>query len=207
MPLFYQHEIDSETRLAVWRITESEAFFDVPLQREITHPHKRLQHLAGRYLLRLLFPDFPLALIRIADTRKPFLENEDFHFSISHCAEYAAAIVSRRRRVGIDVELPSEKVLRIRHKFLSAEEDARLAGLDNPIGAQTAATLIWSVKEAGFKWYGLGSVDFREDMPLQRAEREGEAYRFGLLFGKGINRELEVRCRLLDGLCLAYVSE
>src|SRR6476661_7771594 len=109
MPIFYQHEVDNDCRLAVWHITEDEAFFDVPLQRAITHPHKRLQHRAGRYLLRHLFPDFPLELILVADTRRPFLENEAYHFSVSHCGDYAAAIVSRNRRVGIDIEIPLEK--------------------------------------------------------------------------------------------------
>src|SRR5688572_33506351 len=84
MPLFYQQAVDSETKLAIWKIEEEEQFFldHVPLQREITHPHKRLQHLAGRYLLQFLFPDFPIRLIQIADTRKPFLEDEAYHFSI-----------------------------------------------------------------------------------------------------------------------------
>ena len=94
----------------------------VPLQREITHPHKRLQHLAGRYLLRLLFPDFPFEEILIADTKKPYLPHEQYHFSISHCGDYAAAIVSSTQRVGIDIEIPTERVLRITHKFLNAEE-------------------------------------------------------------------------------------
>jgi hypothetical protein len=58
MPLFYQQHINQSTRLAIWKIEESESFFaeTVPLKRDITHPHKRLQHLAGRYLLRFLFP-------------------------------------------------------------------------------------------------------------------------------------------------------
>ena len=87
MPLFYQQDIDLNTRLAVWKIEEDESWFldQVPLQRDITHPHKRLQHLAGRYLLKRLFPEFPVSLIQVADTRKPFLEDEAFHFSISHC--------------------------------------------------------------------------------------------------------------------------
>ena len=61
MALFYQHNINETTKLAIWKIEEEAYFFleQVPLQREITHPHKRLQHLAGRYLLRFLFPDFP----------------------------------------------------------------------------------------------------------------------------------------------------
>ena len=112
MPIFYQQDIDTYTRLAIWKLEEAEDFFlkAVPLQREITHPHKRLQHLAGRWLLKYLFPEFPLELIRIADTRKPFLENEIFHFTISHCVDYAAVIVSEKCRVGVDIEIPTQKV-------------------------------------------------------------------------------------------------
>ena len=96
MPLVYQQNINATTKLGVWHIEEDEGFFlgQVSLQREITHPHKRLQHLAGRYLLKELYPDFPYDLIRIADTRKPFLENEVYHFSISHCGPYAAVMLS-----------------------------------------------------------------------------------------------------------------
>ena len=95
MPIFYQQDIDDSTKLGIWKIEEDEDFFleQVPLQRDITHPHKRLQHLAGRFLLKYLFPDFPVKLIKIADTKKPFLEDEAYHFSISHCDDYAAAIV------------------------------------------------------------------------------------------------------------------
>ena len=101
MPIFYQQDIDENTRLGIWKIEEEERFFlnQVPLQKEITHPHKRLQHLAGRFLLKYLFADFPVKLIKIADTKKPFLEDEAYHFSISHCDDYAAAIVSKTERV------------------------------------------------------------------------------------------------------------
>ena len=98
MPLFYQHNINQDTKLGIWRIEEPESFFleKVPLKRNVSHPYKRLQHLAGRYLLPILFEDFPLEEIRVADTRQPFLASEKYHFSISHCGEYAAAIVSGR---------------------------------------------------------------------------------------------------------------
>ena len=96
MPLFFQHTINETTKLGIWHIEEEEDFFlaKVPLQKSITHPHKRLQHLAGRYLLQYLFPDFPYTEILIADTRKPYLPNDQYHFSISHCSDYAAVIIS-----------------------------------------------------------------------------------------------------------------
>jgi 4'-phosphopantetheinyl transferase EntD len=100
--IFFQHSINDATKLGIWKIEEPESFFlnRVPLKQQVTHPYKRLQHLAGRMLLPELFEDFPLKEIIIADTRKPFLEDEVYHFSISHCGNFAGAIASRRNRVG-----------------------------------------------------------------------------------------------------------
>jgi phosphopantetheinyl transferase len=160
MPLVYQQNINDTTKMGVWHIKEEESFFlaSVPLQKEITHPHKRLQHLAGRHLLKDLFPDFPVELIKIADTRKPFLENEAFHFSISHCGDYAAAMVSKTHRVGVDIEEIKEKIKRIIPKFLTDEECFLL-----PCGSiEKTATLFWSIKESIYKWQGEGGTDFRK---------------------------------------------
>lgn len=165
MPLFYQQNINDSTRLAIWKIEETEEFFlsKVPLQREITHPNKRLQHLAGRYLLPFLFPNFPYEKIEIANTRKPFLPNEQYHFSISHCHNYAAAIVSSDCRVGVDVEFTTPRLEKIKQKFLHPYE---LQFVNSQLPAQQLKLLsvLWSAKETMYKWYGEGSVDFSEMM-------------------------------------------
>ena len=175
MPIFFQHQINDTTRLGIWKIEETEEFFkgNVPQHRDVTHPHKRLQHLAGRFLLQFLFPDFPYALIRIADTRKPFLPDEQFHFSISHCGDYAAAIVSKERRVGIDVEIPAEKIERIKDKFLSKEEK-EIINIQYSIINIQLLTLLWSAKESVFKWYGDGGVDFKENILLRNQHESNE---------------------------------
>lgn len=200
MPIFFQHQINENTRLGVWKIEEAEEFFkgNVPVHRDVTHPHKRLQHLAGRFLLQFLFPDFPYQLIQIADTRKPFLAGEQYHFSISHCADYAAAIVSRNRRVGIDVELMRPLVTQIIPKFLSEQER-------NMLYRQTIlqqSTLMWSAKESVFKWYGEGAVDFRQHIQLQRIHEGSET--IDCFFTK-TNTALTVHYRKFDQLSLAWV--
>ena len=174
MPLVYQQNINATTKMAVWHITEGEEFFlaTVPVQRDIRHWHKRLQHLAGRLLLKEMYPGFPVELIRIADTKKPFLENEPFHFSISHCGDYAAAMVSKTSRVGVDVELLNEKIEQIRHKFTGDEELKIFAqhssgNIQSSIFNIQYLTLCWSVKESVFKWWGRGEVDFKKDIVLQ----------------------------------------
>ncbi len=171
MALFYQHNINESTRLGIWKIEEPEAFFSgVPLQRSITHPHKRLQHLAGRWLLQHLFPDFPYSEILIADTRKPYLQDEQYHFSISHTGNFAAAIVSRTQRVGIDIEFVSPKIQAIAHKFMH-ETDSAFIQQSNLAGYSPEQLLafMWSAKESLFKWYSLGNVDFKEHLQLAAA--------------------------------------
>jgi phosphopantetheinyl transferase len=172
----------------------------VPLQKEVTHPHKRLQHLAGRFLLQFLFPDFPYELIRIADTRKPYLPGEQYHFSISHCGDYAAAIVSSNQRVGIDIEIPSQKVERIKEKFLN-DTEFKIFNLPRTHDSQLT-TLLWSAKESVFKWHGNGKVDFRQHIQLIQ-QHEG-SQTIDCFFAK-TNEQLIVQYRRFDHLILAWV--
>ena len=212
MPIFFQQDIDESTKLAIWKIEEEESFFldKVSLQREITHPHKRLQHLAGRYLLKFLFPDFPVELIQIADTRKPYLEDEAYHFSISHCGDYAAVIASTVNRVGVDVEMISQKIERIKHKFISDSEWSVLGDEGNVNSHHRTAigklTLIWSCKEAVFKWYGWGGVDFREHMKVHQIIRGNEKnLETVIVFQKNEAVFLHLHSWFFDELCLSYV--
>jgi phosphopantetheinyl transferase len=201
MPIFFQHQINDSTRLGIWKIEETEEFFkaNVPRHRDVTHPHKRLQHLAGRFLLQYLFPDFPYELVRIADTRKPFIAGDPYHFSISHCGDYAAAIVSRDQRVGVDIEIPVDKITRIRDKFLNKDELALFGDID-----KDQLTLLWSAKEAVFKWYGSGGVDFREHIQLRKpAVANGP---FPCLFTK-TGAALDVYYRIFEYIVLTWVTE
>ena len=212
MPLFYQHNIDEETRLAVWKIEEPESFFleTVPLKKEVSHPYKRLQHLAGRYLLPLLFEDFPLDSIAIADTRKPFLPNEKYHFSISHCGNYAAAIASSKHRVGVDIELETPRLNYISSKFLNHFEKEYLQEYEYlPQLHLQLLTILWSAKESIYKWYGSGQMDFRKHMYLNGPVTFHSDQILDLPFRlekESIN-DMKIEARIFDPLVLAWVVQ
>jgi phosphopantetheinyl transferase len=216
MPLFYQHNINDSTRLAVWKITESEDFFleKVSVQKEITHLHKRLQHLAGRYLLQMLDPDFPFHLIKIAESKKPLLSNGKLYFSISHCGDFAAAIVNENKLVGIDVELVSPKIELVKTRFLSSPElnlaaiksvelqspDYELQTLNHKLH-----TLFWSAKESIFKWYGKGHLSFKNNMSLNELYFENGQGFINASFIKDEKVDLKIAFRFFEKLCLAWV--
>ena len=230
MALFYQHNINETTRLAIWAIEEEEDFFleKVPISRNIVHPHKRLQHLAGRYLLQWMFPDFPYGEILIADTKKPFLPNEQYHFSISHCGNFAAAIASRNQRVGIDIEISTPRVFNIVHKFLSEKERQDFGLTADKVASilqkttpnsvlptpypqlrtpnSQLPTLLWSAKEALFKWWGWGDVDFSEMLPLQYFEMQQQGTIAAAFIKEEINVPLEVQYRIFEQVHLCWVN-
>jgi phosphopantetheinyl transferase len=168
-----------------------------------------LQHLAGRYLLKHLFPDFPNELILIADTRKPFLLNDPYHFSISHCGDFAAAIVSSSNRVGVDVELVSPKIQQVSRKFLNESEETYLVGWkDIPKVYLEMQTMIWSAKEAIYKWYGNGEVDFKKHITLNAAITitPGENIRLPFVFSRDEPMHVKVEGKLFHNLILAHLT-
>jgi phosphopantetheinyl transferase len=210
MPLVYQQNINAATKLAVWHITEPEDFFleKVMLQKEITHVHKRLQHLAGRFMLKLLFPDFPVALIKIADTKKPFLIDEAYHFSISHCGDYAAAIVSKTNRVGIDVELISSKAERVHKKFLTEAEFHLLqnSGIQDKFKLTDEAifTLAWNIKETLFKWNGAAKIDFKAHLKIEKISFDESQNLATCLVLSPENVTIKLQFVLLSGYFLSW---
>lgn len=210
MALFYQHNINENTKLGIWRIEEPEAFYleRVPLKKGVSHPYKRLQHLAGRFLLPTLYADFPLEEILVADTRKPYLENEQYHFSISHGGNFAAAIVSSHSRVGVDIELVSPRIIAISHKFLHYNEKVFLNDWVHLTKMHLElTTVLWSAKEAIYKWYGHGELDFRQHMQLAGAItfKADETIVMPFVFKKQEPIALTVEARIFGQLALAWV--
>jgi phosphopantetheinyl transferase len=148
--------------------------------------------------------------VQLADTRKPFLEDEAFHFSISHSGNYAAVLVSKENRVGIDIETISHKAGKIRHKFLSAIEEEIVYRHLNPANRSGSIypqpyTLLWSCKEAVFKWEGIGGMDFREDMQIVSITATGNERHTVILLKKKEEVFLDIHSLYMADTCLSYV--
>ena len=167
MPLFFFDELVLKSaRLSVWNGTETtaeladfiaadaramETFSSIKLEkrkREWLITYTLLKHLSLENVLAYL------------PSGKPTLTNGR-GISISHC-NALAAIVYSPSNVGMDVQCFDEKLGRIREKFCNAGELEFLDGLNDP---SEALTIIWSAKEAVFKFYGE-QVDFANDIRI-----------------------------------------
>ena len=212
MPIIFQHPAQAPPRMAVWKITEPVDFFEqtVPMAGHIPHPQVRLRHVAARYLLNELMPGFPYEELQIADSGKPHLPGQDVHFSLTHCGDYAAAILSKQGSVGIDLEASGDRIFRIRHKFLSDVEQsmlqsgAELHDLQKGLEAAQWLTRAWSAKESIYKWHGELGLDFIRDISLLDIDVASKKM---IVHFAPTGTQLTLNYHSLEGLELTWVGE
>lgn len=207
MPIIFQHTINEKARVALWRIDEPLSFFaeKVTVPDKITHPENLLRHMAARYLLHLLEPSFPYQKIEIGENGKPFLSDGSLHFSLSHSGNYAAAIVSEDQQVGVDAEVISDRIFKVGPRFLSEQEfstfEKSISAFNENDVQRKWLIAGWSAKESVFKWQGKPGVDFKTEIQLLNVLNESS---FECLLGK-TKTTLEIQCRFIEKICLAWV--
>ncbi len=205
MPLYFNENIDQNSRLGIWKITEPENFFlqfVIPV-KQIRHTEKRIQHLAANYLLTQLFPGFPQADIQTGYADKPFLPSAKYFFSLAHTNNFAAALVSTKKNVGIDIEPVSEKPNRLKNKFLQEAEIKNILQKSFLTGTtDTRMTMAWCTKEAVYKWWGKGGIFLKNDMQISGSEADKILCS---LHTDHVTIPLQIQTKLLGSLCLAWL--
>lgn len=161
MPIF-QSITTHQSEIIIWHITEEEQFFTEHsgLISNKIHLKKRLEYLASRYCLQLLIPEINFNNIKKDSKGKPYVADLHTDFSISHSFPYVAVAINHHQKIGIDIQTLQEKIHRLQPKFLSPYE------MDLCKDKITAITFSWCCKEAMYKKYALGGLDFKANMPL-----------------------------------------
>ena len=181
--------IETDRVWALWRITENE----IHLSRELsgveevpesfTNSKKRLEWLAGRVATKEAMKSLNLNFHGITKDEfgKPFPKMSEFHLSLSHSFPYAAVLLDRRSPVGIDLEQPKEKLLKIAPRIHHADEL-------HDLGADVVKHCIyWCAKESMVKRYGRKDLIFAVNMFIQPFQRKDE----GNITGKLITADSE----------------
>mgnify|MGYP001027049362 CR=1 FL=1 len=93
---------------------------------------------------------------------KPHLTDHKY-ISITHSYTFSGIIVSDEK-VGIDIEMQRDKILRIAHKFTPLEEYSTLANADAVI---RKLTIVWGAKESLYKLYAQEGLSFLNHIDVQ----------------------------------------
>lgn len=180
MSLVYLREIDEQTKFAIWRIEESDEDLLSKLQLDEREKAKlasfnkgkrRLHWLATRVLLRTLLNTSKYIDCPSDANGKPYLVNFPQKISLSHSFDYAAAMISTRGEVGIDMEIIKTKVERIQHKFL---KPAELDFISRGVNQYEQLYACWCAKEAIYKLQGNSGVSFLNNMSILPFEYQSQ---------------------------------
>ena len=172
MPLYKTIQHSANTKILIWKITESleelsNSTILEPLNQERVTAMKSTIHKCAFLSVRKLLQE-----INHTDSDlyydqfgKPHLKNENF-ISITHSHQFSALIISNKK-VGIDIELQREKILSIANKF--SLETLNQNHKENYI---KKLTVIWGAKEAIFKIKNETGISFKNHIQVNPFELE-----------------------------------
>lgn len=177
MALYLKKELDDETRIGIWQVTETEEELrnlgSVPSDEmeEISYIRSealRRQKLAIRALLNEMFED--KVYLSHHDNGKPYIENNSINISITHTDKYVAVILNDTEDVGIDIESLDRDFSAVEKKALSEDE---IEDLDDDRRNEQLA-IYWCAKEAIYKKISQYNVDFAEQIEVDSFRPKGE---------------------------------
>lgn len=161
MPVVLHRNIDNNTQLAIWKMSEP---LEQLIQLGVTIPeniksNKRMKEwVCSRLLLKQLAPN---TIISYNQYGAPTLSNGSA-ISISHSREYCTILVSMQT-AAVDIEFISTKANRLKDQFIAEEEESL-------IKKSEIYTLFWCAKECLFKIHQKGNLIFKEDLVIKKIE-------------------------------------
>lgn len=164
---------------------------------------RKQQLLATRYLLQQLLGKDNGYRIDYTPHGKPFIKDSEYEISISHTKEFIAMIISKGRRVGVDIEIFDDRILRIEKKFIRDDEREFLSTEH----FLEQVYIIWSTKETLFKIHERGGLIFKENLVVHPFEYCPKGTLTAEIVTVGNRKKYLVNYELVDELLLVYSVE
>jgi len=212
MPLVLNNEIENrKAKLGIWEIQESVDYLlectnltenEKMVFDTMRNENRKKQWLASRIILDKL-SDNSKHLIVYKNNGQPFISDGIHQISISHTSKFVAVILSRFLKVGIDIEGIHPRILKIRHKFVSPSENDFIEDDGNLL---ESLFLIWSAKEALFKMYGKGNIDFLENIHVKPFSIQANGVIQSVLSTKTVSQAYTLKYRKIADHLLVYVT-
>lgn len=181
MPLYKDFSTDIATIL-IWTYDEDEIFDHQNLIEEENRerverflPEKLAEYLMIRTMLKKVYPHHKILYKTIG---QPYLFPKEAFISITHSFPLAALAISQKR-IGIDLEKATPKILRIKEKFTHPNEVLWISKEQEV----DFLTVIWVIKEALYKLHPSKYWSLKKHYEVQPFD---------------LNHLEEIKCRVFD---------
>ena len=135
------------------------------------------------------------ALLCHKENGAPYIKDNSACISISHSQDIVCLAVSHDSVIGIDVEFNSEKIVRVRSKFLNEKEQSFISEED-----LAKNNLAWCAKEAVYKAALIEGVDLKDGITINDTISQG------MLNHNGVTMNFDIEHHSLDGYVVTVAS-
>ncbi|MCG9912519.1 MAG: 4'-phosphopantetheinyl transferase superfamily protein [Flavobacteriales bacterium] len=150
--------------------------------------NKREKEKAGQdMLLKKMYPEENTERSYL-ESGKPYFLNKSSELSLSHCENAIACQVSENIPCGVDVQHYKPKITRLADKYLNTEELNWVKQIQDEQEKIKTLTAMWSCKEALYKMYGKGFIDYINLFTLHPFTAENGTISADADLGDGIKR-------------------
>jgi 4'-phosphopantetheinyl transferase len=167
--VFLKTEILPECHLGVWEITED---FDtlysmvnlVAVEKakldSFKNISRKVEWLSVRALVKTMLGKDTRILYNAEN--KPFVRGNTHNISISHSNNLTAVMISKDKRVGIDLEFMSGKISKVANKFINERENI----IKDTDLSKFHLYLHWCAKEALYKICDKQDINFKDGITI-----------------------------------------
>jgi 4'-phosphopantetheinyl transferase EntD len=173
MPLILKEKFEKDCLFGIWEITETyeELLAEVhlfPGERERLNKFRsdarKVEFLSVRILLKALIG--VCGPIVYSDQNKPYLHQMESRISISHSRNLTSIILSKSKKIGIDLEYMSHKISKVKHKFINEDEYIT----SDEANQKYHLYIHWCAKEALFKICDKQDINFKKNLTIEAFE-------------------------------------
>jgi 4'-phosphopantetheinyl transferase len=173
MPIILREKFLDDCLFGIWEIREttdtmlSQVHF-YPGEKERYNSFaceaRKIEFLSVRALLKEL--SGTSGPIVYSDRHKPYLHQSDYRISISHSRTLTSIMLSKTKKIGLDLEYMSHQIEKIRHRFINDDEYIS----SNPLKQKYHLYIHWCAKEALYKICDKQDISFKKNLTIEPFE-------------------------------------
>jgi len=188
----------NNNHIYVWKvISTSSDLIKTPLftieelkdAHQLKNEKRKTEFLATRLTLKNLFSK--KTELKHHNSGRPYIK-EASHISISHSKNYIA-IAFGEKNIGLDIEEPKEKMLKLIPRILSEKEYCEFQKKPSI----KLACKLWGTKESILKYFGDKNLNYREDIQIENIKSGSAKY---------LDLDLDVQFEEIEEMILTIVT-
>jgi len=134
---------------------------------------------------------------------KPFVRGNTHNISISHSNNLTAVLISKDKRVGIDLEFMSGKISKVADKFINNKESVTTA----PEMQKFHLYLHWCAKEAMYKICDKQDINFRDGLTIAPFSPDEHGFMNGYVINGNRKEDFELEYLQHDNYALVWCTK